>query len=101
MRNICVTYGRQFTGGVFAGVSMHVRAVRDDLGVLIGQQLRGEFLDSFGWNVQRSGNMGFAETFGRERLDHSDVLIVVELGFQVFRRDCVFHTILLATTIQR
>ena len=65
MRNVCVTHGRQFTGGVFAGVSMHVRAVGDDLGILVGQQLRGEFLDSFGWNVQCSGNMGFAKTFGR------------------------------------
>jgi hypothetical protein len=37
MRYVGVTHGRQFTGGVFAGVSMRVRAVSDYL--LISGQL--------------------------------------------------------------
>jgi hypothetical protein len=40
MRNLRVTHGRQFTGGVFAGVSMRARAVGDDLGILARPQLR-------------------------------------------------------------
>ena len=36
MCNVCITHGRQFTGGVFAGVSMVVGAVRDDFNILIG-----------------------------------------------------------------
>ena len=35
---------------------MIVRAVRDDLGVLVGQQLRSEFLYAFRWDVQGSGD---------------------------------------------
>jgi len=48
--------------------SMRIRTVGDDLGVLIGQQVPGEFLDSFGGNVQRSENRGFAEAPGRDLL---------------------------------
>jgi hypothetical protein len=55
MCDIRVAHGRQFTGGVFAGVSMIVRAVGDDLNVLVGQQLRREFLNSVWGNIQRSG----------------------------------------------
>jgi hypothetical protein len=51
MRHAAITHGRQFTGGVFAGVSMGIRAVGDDLNIFIGQQLRGEFLDLFRGNV--------------------------------------------------
>src|SRR3981189_810853 len=47
MRHIGVAYGRQFTGGVFAGVSMRARAVGDDLSILVGQQLRSEFFYLF------------------------------------------------------
>ena len=72
MRYVGVTHGRQFTGGVFAGVSMHARAVGDDLSILVGQQLRCEFFDLFWRNVQRSGNMGFAVAFRREGLDDLD-----------------------------
>ena len=65
VRHIRVAHRRQFTGGVFAGVSMRVGAVGDDLSVLVGQQLRSEFLDPFGRNVQSSGNVCFAVTFRR------------------------------------
>jgi hypothetical protein len=54
-RHILIAHRRQFTGGIFAGVSMIVRAVGDDLGVLVGQNLRGKFLDAFGRDVQRAG----------------------------------------------
>jgi hypothetical protein len=37
MRHVGVTHGRQFTGGVFAGVSMQARAIGDDLSILVGQ----------------------------------------------------------------
>ena len=40
MRDVRVAHGRQFTGGVFAGVSMRVRALGDDLSILVGQQVR-------------------------------------------------------------
>ena len=51
MRYVGVTHRRQFTGGVFTGVSMGVGAVGNDLSVFIGQQLGREFLDLFRWNV--------------------------------------------------
>src|ERR1700675_192527 len=63
MRYVGVTHGRQFTGGVSAGVSMHARTVGDDLSIFVGQQLRGEFLDTFRWNVQGSGDVRFTVTF--------------------------------------
>src|SRR5579862_2847356 len=72
VRHIGVAHGRQFTGGVFAGVSMRIRAIGDDRGVLIRQQLRSEFLDFVGRNVQGSGNMAFAVTFRRQCLDDRD-----------------------------
>ncbi len=50
MRNVGVTHGRQFTGGVFADVSMRARAVGDDLSILVRQQLRSEFFDLFRWS---------------------------------------------------
>ena len=43
-------------------MSMRVCAVGEDLGVLVRQQ--GEFLDLFGWDVQRAGDVRFAITFG-------------------------------------
>ena len=36
VRYVGVTHRRQFTGGVFAGVSMRVRAVGNDLNILVG-----------------------------------------------------------------
>jgi len=95
MRHVGVTHRRQFTGGVFAGMSMPVCAVGDDLSVLVGQQLRGDFLDAFWRNVQGAGDMGFAVAFRSEGLDQRDALLSVELGFQVFGRDCTFHCDLL------
>jgi hypothetical protein len=90
VRHILVAHRRQFTGSVFAGVSMRIGAVGHDLGVLVGLQLRREFPNFFGWNVQRSGDMGLVVAFGRESLDNGD-LFFVEFGFQVFRRDRAFH----------
>ena len=81
MPNVRVAHGRQFTGGVFAGVSMRVRTVGDDLSIFVGQQLWREFLDPFRRNVQGSGKMSLAIAFGRERLDYCDSLLFVELGF--------------------
>src|ERR1035438_6471759 len=57
MRYVRVTHGRQFTGGVFAGVSMQARAVGDDLSILVGQQLRCEFFDLFWRNFYRIGGL--------------------------------------------
>jgi hypothetical protein len=57
MRHVRIAQRRQFTGGVFAGVSMRVRTVGNDLGVFVGQQLRREFLDLFRRNVQGSRDM--------------------------------------------
>lgn len=37
MRNVRIAHRRQFTGGVFAGVSMPVRTVGHDSSILIGQ----------------------------------------------------------------
>jgi len=37
VRHVLVAHRRQFTGSVFAGVSMRVRAVGDNLSVLVGQ----------------------------------------------------------------
>jgi hypothetical protein len=96
VRHVFVTHRRQFTGGVFAGMSMRVSTVGDDLGVFVGQQLRCDFLDSFGRNVQGSGDMCFAVAFRREGLHDRDAFLAVELGFQLFCRDCAFHSDLLA-----
>jgi hypothetical protein len=52
---------------------MGVCAVGDDLSILVGQHLRSEFLDLFGWDVQGSGDMGFTIAFRCERLDHRDL----------------------------
>jgi NAD(P)-dependent dehydrogenase (short-subunit alcohol dehydrogenase family) len=62
----------------------------------VGQQLRCDFLDSFGRNVQGSGDMRCAVAFWREGLHDRDAFLAVELGFQVFCRDCAFHSDLLA-----
>jgi hypothetical protein len=77
MPNVRVAHGRQFTGGVFAGVSMRVRAVGNDLCILVGQQLRCKFLDLVRGNVQGSGQMSFAVAFRCKRLDHLDALFAV------------------------
>ena len=91
VRHILVAHRRQFTGSVFAGVSMIVRAVGDDLSVLVGQQLRREFFDTFRWYVQSSRQMGFSVAFRREGLDYRDSLLLVEFRLQVFGRNCAVH----------
>src|SRR5437660_5174900 len=68
MRYVRVTHGRQFTGGVFAAVSMRARAVGDDLSILVGHQLRSEFFDLFRGDVQGYGKVGLAVAFSRKRL---------------------------------
>jgi hypothetical protein len=78
---------------------MRVCAVGDDFSVLIGQQLRSEFLDPLRRDIQSSWDMRFAVSFGRERLDNSDSLLRVELGFQVFGRNCAFHSDLLGDAV--
>ena len=70
---------------------MIVRAVGDDLGVLVGQQLRSEFLNAFRRDVQGSGDMCFAVAFRREGLDYRDSLLLVEFRLQVFGRNCAVH----------
>src|ERR1700674_5627396 len=77
MRYVGVAHGRQFTGGVFAGMSMRVRAVGYDFSILIGQYLWCKFLDFVGRNVQGSGNVGFAVAFRGKRLNHLDALVAV------------------------
>src|ERR1700728_2478361 len=98
MPNVRVAHGRQFTGGVFAGVSMRVRAVGNDFCILVGQQLRREFLDTFRWYVQSSRQMGFSVAFRREGLDYRDSLLLVEFRLQVFGRNCAVHFDLLNKT---
>src|SRR5579872_4357866 len=93
------SYCRQFTGSVFTGVSMIVRALGDDLGVLVGQRLRSEFLNPFRWDFKGSGDMRFAVAFGRERLDHRD-LFLVKFGFQVLGGNSAFHSDLLRKTLK-
>ena len=94
MRNIRVAHGRQFTGGVFAGVSMRVAAVGDDLNVLVGKQLGRKLFDFVGRNIQgSSGNVGFpgsglALAVSTTTLTFS---LRVELGLQIFRRNSRFH----------
>ena len=61
MRHVGVAHRRQFTGSVFAGVSMRVRTVGDDLGVFVGQQLWREFLVSYGRDVQRAGDVALRD----------------------------------------
>jgi hypothetical protein len=81
MRHVGVTHGRQFTGGILAGVSMQACAVGNDLSFLVGQQLRSEFFDLFRGDVQRSGEVGLAVAFRRKRLDDLDWVFSVQLGF--------------------
>jgi hypothetical protein len=69
---------------------MRVCAIGNDRGVLVGQHLRGKLLDAFGRDVQRTGDVRFAITFGRERLNYRD-LFLVNFGFQVFGRNCAVH----------
>jgi len=80
MRYVGVTHGRQFTGGIFAGVSMQARAVGDDLSILVGQQSRSEFFDLFRGDVQRSGEVGLAVAFRGKRLDDLNGVFSVQLG---------------------
>ena len=71
MRYVGVAHGRQFTGGVFAGVSMRARAVGDDLSILVGQQLRSEFFDLFrgGCSTLREGGLrGSVQVQASQRL---------------------------------
>jgi hypothetical protein len=76
MRHVGITHGRQFTGGVFAGVSMQARAVGDDLSTLVGQQLRCEFLDPFGRDVQgRDGPKRFLGQFEGAHPRHNRGLV--------------------------
>ena len=83
VRYFGIAHSRQLTGGVFAGVSMSVRAIGDDLRVLVGQQLRRELFDFFWRNVQGSGNVRLTVAFLRECLDYLDWVLPVELGFKV------------------
>src|SRR6267143_250345 len=77
MRYVRVTHGRQFTGGVFAGMSMSVRAVGHNFSILIGQHLRCKFLDFVRRNIQGSGNVGFTVALRCKRLNHLDALVAV------------------------
>jgi hypothetical protein len=52
VRYVGVAHRGQFTGSIFTGVSMRVRAVGDDLSILVDQQLRSEFLDPLRGKVQ-------------------------------------------------
>jgi len=90
VRHVLVAHRRQFTGSVFAGVSMRVRTVGDDLSIFVGQQLWGKFFNLFRWYVQRSGEMGFSIAFRREGFDYRD-LFLVKFGFQVFGGNGAFH----------
>jgi hypothetical protein len=99
MRHVGVTHGRQFTGGVFAGVSMRARAVGDDLSIIVRQQLRSEFFDLFGRDIQRSGKVGFAVAFRRKRRYDLDGVFSVQLGLQVFCRNRAFRSDLLADAV--
>src|SRR5579863_9370679 len=77
VRHVGVTHGRQFTGGVFAGVSMRVGTIRNDLNIFIGQQLRREFFYSVRRNIHCSGNVGVAITFRCKRLYYLDRFLTV------------------------
>jgi hypothetical protein len=75
--NLRVAHGRQFTGGVFAGVSMRVRAVGHYFSILVGQHLRCKFLDFVRRNVQGSGKVSFAVAFRCKRLNHLDAVVAI------------------------
>jgi hypothetical protein len=80
MRHVPVAHRRQFTGSVFAGVSMRIRAVVNNLSILFGQHLWSEFLDPFRRNIQRSGYVRLSVAFRCKRLDYRDSLLLVESG---------------------
>src|ERR1700687_3634909 len=79
MRNVGVTHGRQFTGGVFAGVSMRIGTVGHDLNGLVGQQLRCKLPDFVGRKVHCSGEVSLAVAFGSKSLNHLDRFFAVYL----------------------
>ena len=83
MGNVGVTHRRQFTGGVFASVSMSVCAVCDNLNVLVGEQPRSDFLNPVWGNVQCAGKVGFAVTLRSKRLDDLNRILSVQLCLQV------------------
>jgi hypothetical protein len=91
VRHVLVAQRRQFTGSVFAGVSMRVRTVGDDLSILCGQHVWSEFLHPFRRNVQGSGDMRFSVAFRRKRLDYRDSLLLVEFRLQVMGRNCTVN----------
>lgn len=99
MRHVHITHGRQFTGGVFAGVSMTVRAVGDDLRVLVGQHLRGKFIDLFRRDVQRSGDVRLAILFRGQSFDNGDLLIV-HLLLEFSGGNCGIHVDLLISSVE-
>jgi len=99
VHHILVAHRRQFTGSVFTGMSMRVRAISDDLSVLARQQLWSKFPDLFGRDVQSSGEMGFSIAFRREGLNYHDSLLLIEFRFEVFGGNCVIHIDLLADAV--
>ena len=77
VRDVVVSHGRQFTGGVRTGVSMIVRAVGNDFRGFVGQELGRQFLDLFGRNIQRARDVSLAITLWSERFDNFDRLLPI------------------------
>src|ERR1043166_8844808 len=69
LADVCITHRRQLTAGYFRGVSSGASAVRNDLGVLVGQQLRCDLANAVVRDVDRAGEMRMPKTLRRQRLD--------------------------------
>ena len=91
MRDVGIAHSRQFTGGIFAGVSMTARAVSNNLGGFIWQQSRRQFFDLLWRDIQRSGDVGFAVTFRGQRFNHSDRFLSIKFCPEILCRNCGIH----------
>jgi hypothetical protein len=91
VRDVRVAHSRQFTGGIFTRMSMVVRAVSDDFGALVGQELRRQLPDLVRRHVQRSRNMSLAITLRRERLNHCDGILAIESSPEILGGNRSLH----------
>src|ERR1051326_3967369 len=80
--DVGVSHGRQFTGGVFGGVSGRAGAVDHDLGGFIRQKRRGKFANLIRRHVDRAGEVNVMIGLSRQCLHQQKFVAALDLASQ-------------------
>jgi hypothetical protein len=92
--HVRVAEGGQPAGGDAGVLARPARAVDDDLGVPVGQELRGEGVDLVVGDVDRPRQVLVLVVHRRQRLDQRDGVAAPEAGAELVERDDAGHVVL-------